>query len=1083
MIQIYNWTEDTLSNTIEECKPTIKKYFTNNIIIANARNKNKKFSFLFEVFYQVTVIKSDAERFITEHNNIIINYVAHKSKEVIYGAKEKDYVTFYIKSYHKKDFETYNSKFTKYDYFFNRWKINPSSTIDQKKLEDLIKPSLKFEDEDVYILNNDIKINKFKSCIIENSLVYIPYILAFDTEVFTKGRFPNANTVENAITKITLKYEYTSPKSLINFLESLELELPEDLVIKSPFILAFSYYRKNYSKLKENANGNYSLVYERNKENPLSEKILSIECTTEGCLIKLFKNFFEDVDIDHITGHNVIAFDIIYFNDRAYFLQKNKNYCIKVTTSNVFNKQELHFRENKTKNITVYTPIKTGNKIIIDYYNYVKKYRDKLRDHKLMTCAIEFLTWNSTIININESEIIVSFPVGDKYELLKTAKNIVLKDSDQIIELKTNNDGIVIPFENLPYSVIGNKICLSHCKTEIDLIKVFDDYTKENDELTKYYCVHDTALSFELYKLEKISLSIHTFAMTYYMSQGHVLIYGNTKSFCSMLLQTLSEKSLIISTPIYKDKKKYAAAYVQTPEDKIINDPIVGFDLNTMYPNNFIYGNLSHETHILTLSFKYKYDLYVSVEKLKKEYLFPDFIIILSSLSPDEAIMEYYIDVFDRRIKGFIPTLLESLINKRNDVKKKIKILKSKENSDLIVNEIDYLDRLQTALKLAGNSAYGLLGSKTFPYPKIELSRACCAMGVCIIYYVIEAVRTNTIINTFTLNGELFIQSFQTETINDLIHPWSYEKKKVKIYKEIKDKQDNQIKLVLTTNSCYGDTDSVFVRFKLKSITSNEIIKLSNKNHKLLLKVYIMFSEYYESILNDILWENISIKFEKLITYANFIKKAYSYYIYENINDVDKNAKLTYSGTSVVQKSTCLFQKKTIKLIDSIRREKVIIGLPHEVVMNSIKNELISIITDLKNGVKDRTILFKDFARNRGYKKSKNIDSIPTQNVLNHNKRVAESIDNDQNSAGTIIEGDRYHFVVLIDDIRYNNKVIWNLKVNSAIQSHETIISLRETSIPGKRIWIEYYIKLIMNDLERKFEEPSLRIFHEMFSN
>ena len=74
--------------------------------------------------------------------------------------------------------------------------------------------------------------------------------------------------------------------------------------------------------------------------------------------------------------------------------------------------------------------------------------------------------------------------------------------------------------------------------------------------------------------------------------------------------------------------------------------------------------------------------------------------------------------------------------------------------------ELNLLDMLQLAYKLAGNSAYGLIGSSTFIFGMTELSRACTAMGVETIKYVIEAIRTKSNITAVVKNDSLFIESY-----------------------------------------------------------------------------------------------------------------------------------------------------------------------------------------------------------------------------------------------------------------------------------------------------------------------------------
>ena len=241
----------------------------------------------------------------------------------------------------------------------------------------------------------------------------------------------------------------------------------------------------------------------------------------------------------------------------------------------------------------------------------------------------------------------------------------------------------------------------------------------------------------------------------------------------------------------------------------------------------------------------------------------------------------------------------------------------------------------------------------------------------------------------------------------------------------------------------------------------------------------MQFGFEYEKILNDLLFENMKLKFEKILTYAALSKKGYSYSIYETFDDIDNTPKLAYSGTSVSKRSTCTFQKNTLKMIDGARRDKLTGGFEFEYIMNYIFNMVIELINSLKNDVKNNMLSIKDFANSKTYRKCKTANV----NVLNYNENVKKSLL--ENEMTIIQEGDRYYYILLTDDNRYpDGTIIWDTSVKTKVTEHEKIITLSNIKIPqGKRIWIEYYINHILNDTYKRFTDSRFLILKQIFSN
>ena len=91
---------------------------------------------------------------------------------------------------------------------------------------------------------------------------------------------------------------------------------------------------------------------------------------------------------------------------------------------------------------------------------------------------------------------------------------------------------------------------------------------------------------------------------------------------------------------------------------------------------------------------------------------------------------------FTRKIKGFIPILIETTFNQRKEAKNKMMELKKEyeetKNADLLPR-ISALDIRQTVKKILANSLYGCLGNPAFTYSSPELATAVTVTGQVII--------------------------------------------------------------------------------------------------------------------------------------------------------------------------------------------------------------------------------------------------------------------------------------------------------------------------------------------------------------
>lgn len=186
----------------------------------------------------------------------------------------------------------------------------------------------------------------------------------------------------------------------------------------------------------------------------------------------------------------------------------------------------------------------------------------------------------------------------------------------------------------------------------------------------------------------------------------------------------------------------------------------------------------------------------------------------------DDTKIARFIKYKDGRL-GIIPSILNNLLNERNNSKLEMK--KYEKSSP----NYGYYDSLQIAYKLTANSLYGQCGARTSQLYFKEAAEATTAIGRQRIYLAKEYVENNC-------DGEVI----------------------------------------------YGDTDSIFIKFK-------HLSKNNYNDSKELLKDSIAQGKLIETNIKEIMPNPQKLNYEKVLyPFVIFAKKRYIGNLYEN--DVDK---------------------------------------------------------------------------------------------------------------------------------------------------------------------------------------------------
>ncbi|KAH0576980.1 DNA polymerase [Spironucleus salmonicida] len=277
------------------------------------------------------------------------------------------------------------------------------------------------------------------------------------------------------------------------------------------------------------------------------------------------------------------------------------------------------------------------------------------------------------------------------------------------------------------------------------------------------------------------------------------------------------------------------------------NTPISTLDFSSLYPSIIIAHNLCYSTLVEANNFDITYfnkttGLNMSFEEL------------LNSRYVTKTPQNFYFLNQDIE-EGLLPMILKQLLTARSSAKKDMKNAKD-------ALELNVLNGRQLALKITANSLYGFTGAlQNGKLPSIEISSSVTSFGRQMIEFTKNQVEQNYIKGT-----ELTL--------------------------------DNDEKMVLSSSAqvIYGDTDSVMIKFGVKTL--EESFKLAIHAAKF---VTLKFKA------------PISLEFEKVYCpYLLINKKRYAGLYWTNLEKYDK---IDVKGLELVRRDNCQLVPITMKRV------------------------------------------------------------------------------------------------------------------------------------------------------------------------
>lgn len=224
---------------------------------------------------------------------------------------------------------------------------------------------------------------------------------------------------------------------------------------------------------------------------------------------------------------------------------------------------------------------------------------------------------------------------------------------------------------------------------------------------------------------------------------------GTISVVTGAMAQKAREKNLIIPTFKHNLKTDYSGGYVREPE-RGIQEAVVSFDANSLYPNTIITLNISPETKIGKILTKSEQGVTIQLVSGEKYTLSPEK--FLAFVKKEQLSISKAKVLYSQKNRGFCPELIDSLYQERVTVQKQMKTLKKQlasaeknhkpdQSIDSINKKIQQLDDTQKALKILLNSIYGTFANRHSPFYDIDAAGSITLTGQATIKQSSEIVK------------------------------------------------------------------------------------------------------------------------------------------------------------------------------------------------------------------------------------------------------------------------------------------------------------------------------------------------------
>ena len=267
---------------------------------------------------------------------------------------------------------------------------------------------------------------------------------------------------------------------------------------------------------------------------------------------------------------------------------------------------------------------------------------------------------------------------------------------------------------------------LGEGKDNINRLKIEEEWNNRPDEVTAY-CIKDADLTLKiLLKLRIIDRNLFMSTVTK-LPLDDVTNGGTSNYVDSLLIRKADRES--IGVPMTNRSLKEApitGGYVHSIGAGIYDNVIV-LDFKSMYPSMMM-----------------KYNICFTTLDPKGEIVAPNNIRFLSK----------------QQKEGLIPGLLRDLMEERDKIKKRMKVVSEEERV--------YLDGVQGAIKILMNTFYGVMASSFYRFTNIEIGSAITAYARNTITSLIESLEHENYRVIYGDTDSIFIES-QSKSTEDAV--------------------------------------------------------------------------------------------------------------------------------------------------------------------------------------------------------------------------------------------------------------------------------------------------------------------------
>jgi len=302
--------------------------------------------------------------------------------------------------------------------------------------------------------------------------------------------------------------------------------------------------------------------------------------------------------------------------------------------------------------------------------------------------------------------------IHNKQQVAFDLVGIAILDYIELYKKFTYSQQESFSLNHIAYLELGEK------KLDYSEVESLHQLYRTNFQKFIEYNIHDVELVDRIdAKMQLIDMAL---ALAYDAKVNYTDVFTQVRMWDTLIHNELIEQKIIVPQNVRTPKdEQYAGAYVKDPIVGM-QEWVVSFDLNSLYPHLIMQYNVSPETIVEGRHTSISID-----NLLDGEYQ-----------AQGEYCMAANGHYFKRDKQGFLPAMMQRMYDDRSLYKKKmIEAQKAyeketdKERKREITNQISKYKNLQLAKKVQLNSAYGALGNQYFRFFDIRQAEAITLSG------------------------------------------------------------------------------------------------------------------------------------------------------------------------------------------------------------------------------------------------------------------------------------------------------------------------------------------------------------------